>query len=191
MSGSATQTPHLGSSAPSPTSRPGIVGHALLVGLPAQFAQSIAYEARALGYSFSIAENVDVPSDFARFGPLLIIVNLDMPAGVDVVSELRGHFPEAEIVPITNVLCVNAIAEAVRHGASTVLSRPTNFAQIQAALTRTSVPKPSTDHMSYDRAVWEYLNQVVLEAGSIAGAARRLRLDRTSLKRKLRKVPLR
>jgi ActR/RegA family two-component response regulator len=43
--------------------------------------------------------------------------------------------------------------------------------------------------MSLDRAIWEYLNQTLVETGSISAAARRLRVDRTSLKRMLRKEP--
>ena len=42
---------------------------------------------------------------------------------------------------------------------------------------------------SLDRAVWEYLSQVYVSAGSISEAARRLGLDRRSLRRMLAKYP--
>lgn len=161
---------------------------AVLLGLPPAFAQSLKQDAQAFGHASSIAEAPGgiTGSDDAS---LLLIIDLDAPRALELVTELRGRFPRADIVPITSISCVHKIAEAVRHGASTVLARPTNFAQICAALTQQAVPRSQLEPMSYDRAVWEYLNQVVVEAGSIAGAARRLRLDRTSLKRKLRKVP--
>ena len=42
---------------------------------------------------------------------------------------------------------------------------------------------------SLDRTIWEYINQVLVEAGSISEAARRLRIDRRSLRRMLAKHP--
>jgi two-component system, response regulator RegA len=42
---------------------------------------------------------------------------------------------------------------------------------------------------SLDRSVWEYLNQVYLSCRSMSAAARRLGLDRRSLRRMLQKFP--
>src|SRR5262249_11958482 len=71
-----------------------------------------------------------------------------------------------------------------------VLVRPATFGQIVAALDINVAAVPvERRHMSLDRVIWEFINQAVLEAGSVSEAARRLQLDRTSLKRMLRKVP--
>jgi ActR/RegA family two-component response regulator len=40
---------------------------------------------------------------------------------------------------------------------------------------------------SLDRAIWDYLNQVFLASGSMSEAARRLKVDRRSLRRMLGK----
>jgi ActR/RegA family two-component response regulator len=42
---------------------------------------------------------------------------------------------------------------------------------------------------SLDRTIWEYINQVVVGAGTLSEAARRLGVDRRSLRRMLAKYP--
>jgi two-component system, response regulator RegA len=42
---------------------------------------------------------------------------------------------------------------------------------------------------SLDRTIWEYINQVFVSAGTVSEAARRLKLDRRSLRRMLAKYP--
>jgi ActR/RegA family two-component response regulator len=43
--------------------------------------------------------------------------------------------------------------------------------------------------MTLDRAVWEYIARTVETAGTLSGGARRLGIDRRSLKRMLKKYP--
>jgi len=159
-------------------------GWLVLVGLPGPFAETLVAQADAPALSIHSASKLE-----ASLRPKLIIVNLDLEDGIEQICSLRSACVDADIVAITSAPCVIRIAQAVKQGASLVMARPTTLAQICAAVghpnTRPAKPSP----MSLDRAIWEFLNQAVIEAGSISGAARLLRLDRTSLKRMLRKIP--
>jgi ActR/RegA family two-component response regulator len=174
---------------------PNSVPHSLLlVGLSDVLALDLATQAERLGYPCCSADASGVVGEsqghdtLAR--PWLIITDLDHEAWAATIAGLRCSWPEAHIAAITSTLCVFRIAAAVRQGASTVVARPASLGQITAAVEGgTTRLEAQARHMSLDRVIWEYLNQAVMEAGSISGAARRLRLDRTSLKRMLRKVP--
>lgn len=159
----------------------------LLIALPSPFADTLVTQASDIGQACTALADTD--SLAPELNPRLVVTNLDVPAGLDQITSLRNRFDTSDIVAITNVPCVIRIAQAVRRGASIVMARPTTLAQIMAAVAHPNLRPPTPDPMSLDRAIWEFLNQAVLEAGSISGAARLLRLDRTSLKRMLRKVP--
>jgi ActR/RegA family two-component response regulator len=167
-------------------------GAIILVGLPSALSAELAREARALGRPV-----VEVGGDGEWLpatgnGTDILISLLEPPEdnGLKQIRLLRGKYAGARLVAISSTSSLTKVAEAVRLGASTVVARPTTVSQILAALGHSP---PTNDvphsHMSLDRAIWEFLNQSVQEAGSISGAARRLNLDRTSLKRMLRKVP--
>lgn len=130
----------------------------------------------------------ELDSVFAPLRPDLALVSLDVEAGPELIAACRSRMgPKSSLVAITSAPCLLRAGEAVRRGASAVLARPTTFAQVAAVISGHSREDPRP--MSLDRAIWEYLNQTIVEAGSISAAARRLRLDRTSLKRMLRKQP--
>ena len=125
---------------------------------------------------------------FRSFSPDLIVVNIDLTHGPKLVSLCRSRLSESRrIVAITDVPCLVRAGQAVHYGATAVVARPTSLAQIIAAADCRVQEDPFP--MSLDRAIWEYLNQVLVECGSISAAARRLRIDRTSFKRMLRKHP--
>jgi two-component system response regulator RegA len=161
-----------------------------MVGLASLTAARLGAEAQALGFTVTIVAKYQAQMQRPTS---LIILNLDCrePDGLDTLVTFRKHVPEAQIVGITSASPLPRIIRAVRSGATTVLAQPTTLNQVLAALLQgtQSLHVSQTSFMSLDRAIWEHLNQVVDEAGSISEAARRLRLDRTSLKRMLRKVP--
>jgi ActR/RegA family two-component response regulator len=121
--------------------------------------------------------------------PDAAVVNLDVADSEEILETVATRLSNPEIAAITSAPSIVRVAKAIRCGAKTVLARPATFGQILAALELDELQKGKLNHMSLDRVIWEYLNQVILEAGSISEAARRLRLDRTSLRRMLRKVP--
>lgn len=156
--------------------------------MPCDFGRAIAAEANRLGYREHIADSGDLQTLLVEVVPEVALVNVDGPSGPDAIAMCRRYMgPTAKIAALTDVPCLLRAGQLVRAGASVVLARPTTFLQVIAAMEgRLNVDLPP---MSLDRAIWEYLNQTLAETGSIAAAARRLRLDRTSFKRMLRKRP--
>jgi ActR/RegA family two-component response regulator len=156
---------------------------------PEAFASAIRREAERIECSVRHAVTLDrVSAALAAPNPHLALVNLDTEMGIDLVGYCRSLFePPLGFAAITKAPCLHRAGEAIRKGASVVLAQPTSLGQVIVALGGKCRPDPTP--MSLDRAVWEYLNQALAEAGSISAAARRLRVDRTSLKRMLRKAP--
>jgi ActR/RegA family two-component response regulator len=150
---------------------------------------AIAEEAARTGWTALVASSIDeVARTFSPPPPELALVNVDAPGGLEVIARCRDVAePPRNIVAITDSACLVRASEVVRGGASVVLARPTTLAQVIAILGGTS--PDDREPMSLDRAIWEFLHQSVVESGSISAAARRLRIDRTSLKRMLRKDP--
>jgi ActR/RegA family two-component response regulator len=161
----------------------------LLYALPLEFAGAISSEAQQMGCETFGIPSVDELNRMCRqVHAELAIINADVCQAHNAISTCRSEMvSSSKIVAITDVPSLLRAGSFVRHGASFVLARPTTFRQIVAVCD----DRPLQDEvpMSLDRAIWEYLNQTLAETGSISAAARRLRLDRTSLKRMLRKRP--
>ena len=159
-----------------------------IISLPDDFGQSVANDARRLGYREYLSNGSDLDALLRQIAPEVALVNIDTPRGLESVALCRRRMgSSSKIAAVTDIPCLLRAGEVVRLGASVVLARPTTFLQIIAALE--GKPRLDLPPMSLDRAIWEYLNQTLSETGSIAAAARRLRLDRTSFKRMLRKRP--
>ena len=145
-------------------------------------------DAKRMGYRGYIADVADLDTLLCQIVPEVALVNVDTPHGREAVALCRRQMgSSSKIAALTDVPCLLRAGECVQLGASVVLARPTTFLQIISALE--GKPRRDLPPMSLDRAIWEYLNQTLSETGSIAAAARRLRLDRTSFKRMLRKRP--
>ena len=87
-----------------------------------------------------------------------------------------------------------AAVQALKFGAVACLAKPASVGEILRACgvptERDSVgEEPILQHMSLQRAHWEYLQRVFEDAGSVSEAARRLGVDRRSLRRMLTKTP--
>jgi two-component system response regulator RegA len=123
-----------------------------------------------------------------------------------VISELKvgakPTFPLLQELPADGRLVVVATSypsvatavRAVRLGVKAYVAKPASAARILgAALEPVDCPANGSggaeDWPSLDRTIWEYLNQVLVVAGSMSAAARRLGLDRRSLRRMLSKYP--
>ncbi|SRR5579884_1066244 len=159
----------------------------LLVGVPDALATEFVQEARGFRQTCWSAAETGCWDDAAP--PDLVVVNLDDPRCLETVCALRRRLPEASLAAVTTTVSVDRIVEAVHQGVDTVLARPTTLRQIIAAVHPARRPARDEDTTSFDLVIWKYVSQVVAEEGSISGAARRLRIHRTSLKRILRRVP--
>ena len=156
-----------------------------------------------LGQSFrSLGVEVCVAKDYAaaklmaqKLVPQLIVSELKVGTewAFEHVQKLKILSPGCRTVIATVYPSVATAVRAVKLGFDAYLPKPVWARQILMSLG----PGEGGDNRdsescawpSLDRTIWEYLNEVYVEAGTMSEAARRLRLDRRSLRRMLAKHP--
>lgn len=124
----------------------------------------------------------------------LVFLRLPTVAALDVVSDAarRGF---RRLVVVSEHGSVAAAVEVMRRGADEYLSSPAGIGDLLCALDG-SRPAGEAEGAarervapSLDRAIWEYIHFVLAGAGTVAEAARRLGVDRRSLRRMLSQHP--
>ena len=144
------------------------------------------YEVLLAGsYDEAVVAAHSQPPDYA-------VVDLRMPGkgGLEVVRELRGLPRPPVVVVLTGYGTIGTAVEAVRIGAINYLSKPADAEEIEAALQGQKPTIPIDAVPSLDRQEWEYLNKILADCnGNISEAARRLKMHRRTLQRKLQKHP--
>jgi two-component system response regulator RegA len=137
------------------------------------------------------ASPADAEKAAMELAPDYAVVDLRMPggSGLDVVRMLRALPRPPQVVVLTGYGTIATAVEAVRLGAIDYLNKPADAGEIEAAL-QGKRPPAMTDVPSLDRQEWEYLNRVLADCdGNISEAARRLKMHRRTLQRKLQKHP--
>src|SRR5436305_1700682 len=144
------------------------------------------------GYEVSMAASpAEAETAMREAAPQFAVVDLRMPggSGLDVVRSLRALPKPAQVVVLTGYGTIGTAVEAVRLGAINYLNKPADADEIEAAL-QGKRPPALADVPSLDRQEWEYLNRILADCnGNISEAARRLRMHRRTLMRKLQKHP--
>jgi two-component system response regulator RegA len=146
------------------------------------------------GYEVVLAASAEEASAVAAAAPPdFAVVDLRMPgkSGLDVVRELRALAKPPEVVVLTGYGTIGTAVEAIRLGARNYLNKPADAEEIEAAL-KGEAPAQHvvTEVPSLDRQEWEYLNKILADCnGNISEAARRLKMHRRTLQRKLQKHP--
>jgi two-component system response regulator RegA len=152
------------------------------------------------GYDVRTASDYDTAVAAAtEDSPELAVVDLKMPgkSGLELVKALAEIDPSTKTVVLTGYGSIATAIDAVRLGATYYLSKPADADDIIGAFARGEAPPLETTPVSDDykapslaRAEWEHINRVLSDAGgNISEAARRLGICRSSLQRRLRKVP--
>lgn len=144
------------------------------------------------GYDVSLAGSPNELQAALREGPPeYAVVDLRMPggSGLEVVRSLRALPSAPQVVVLTGYGTIGTAVEAVRLGAINYLNKPADAEEIEAAL-QGKRPPPMGEVPSLDRQEWEYLNRILADCdGNISEAARRLKMHRRTLQRKLQKHP--
>ncbi len=159
--------------------------------------ERLAKALRTRGYDVRTAANADEAMAQAREeSPELAVVDLKMPgrSGLELVKDLKALDEGTRVVVLTGYGSIATALEAVRMGATHYLQKPADADEVLAAFTHGQSPEalPLEDIRapSLARAEWEHINRVLADcAGNISEAARRLRIHRRSLQRKLSKHP--
>lgn len=145
------------------------------------------------GYEVSLAGSpAEAEASLKEGIPHYAVVDLRMPggSGLDLVKLLRAQVPRApQVVVLTGYGTIGTAVEAIRLGALNYLNKPADAEEIEAALQGKRTP-PLEEVPSLDRQEWEYLNRILADCeGNISEAARRLKMHRRTLQRKLQKHP--
>jgi two-component system, response regulator RegA len=126
----------------------------------------------------------------------LALVDLKMPgrSGLELVKALKEIDPSTAIVVLTGYGSIATAVEAVRLGATNYLAKPADVDDILTAFARGDAaslpPEEGFVAPSLARAEWEHINRVLNDCeGNVSEAARRLKIHRRSLQRKLQKFP--
>ncbi len=130
--------------------------------------------------------------------PEYAVVDLRMPgrSGLELVKALHEIDAATKTVVLTGYGAIATAIDAIRLGATYYLSKPADADDILAAFNRAKAPPLDPPEPQYGqapslaRAEWEHINRVLSDCGgNISEAARRLRIHRRSLQRKLQKYP--
>jgi two-component system response regulator RegA len=147
----------------------------------------------------STAEGIAVAR---RVRPDRAVLDLRMPgeSGLELVSALTQLDENIEVIVLTGYGSIATAVEAMRRGAIDYLQKPCDAEQILATFERDgadadndppAAPAGTTTESvpSLARVEWEHIQRVLADCGgNISEAARRLRMHRRSLQRKLFKL---
>ncbi len=167
----------------------------LVVDDDATFRATIAGALERRGFVVTTAVDATTAARLARetvFEYALVDVRMPGPSGIELVATLREIDEGTRIVVLTGYGTTASAVDAMRGGAVDYLTKPTDAETVERALLgrRDAKPDDVDEVPSLDRVEYEYLQRVVADAaGNISEAARRLRMHRRSLQRKLSKAP--
>jgi len=149
------------------------------------------------GFAVTLAADARGAEDAAQqqvFEYALIDVRMPGRSGIDLCAALRRIDDETRIVVLTGYGTIANAVEAMRAGAADYLTKPVDAAACARALLGQSQAARGDDEgdavPSLERVEYEYLQRVLADCGgNISEAARRLRMHRRSLQRKITRQP--
>jgi two-component system response regulator RegA len=168
----------------------------LLVDDDEVFCRVLAEALTRRGFDVRVAHDVEQGAAAAeRSPPEYAVVDLKMPgaSGLVLVRKLQSLDEHTKIVVLTGYASVATAIEAIKLGAVHYLTKPADADDVVAAFQRAEgdvstpvEPRP----LSVARLEWEHIQKVLNESdGNISETARRLRMHRRTLQRKLAKHP--
>jgi two-component system, response regulator RegA len=168
----------------------------LLVDRPGRHQTRMVAEFEARGYQVEQVEPGQAMKAVERQSPGLIVTEMrfdpDHRKGSNLIGRLCRTAPAVPLVVLSDSISIAATVWAIRCGAAAVLPKPASAEQVMNAVldAQTSDDDSAATYFSLERAKWEYLSQTLQECGSIAAAARRLKIHPRSLRRMLAKSPV-
>ncbi len=144
------------------------------------------------GFAVTLAAGPEEAEAAARaqvFETALVDVRMPGGSGIALCAALRQIDEGTRVVVLTGYGTIANAVEAMRAGAVDYLTKPVDAAACERAL-RGLPPSESDDLPSLDRVEYEYLQRVLADSGgNVSEAARRLRMHRRSLQRKISRLP--
>ena len=150
------------------------------------------------GYEVATAHSIQSGLEQAdRVEPEYAVIDLRIgkESGLVLAEKLHAQDENTRMVILTGYASVATAVEAIKLGAVHYLTKPADADDILAALHKdegdASIPV-SDNPLTVKRLEWEHLQKVLNECdGNISAAARKLRMHRRTLQRKLAKRPVR
>ncbi len=178
---------------PDEDSRPSV----LVVDDDEVFCEVLADALSDRGYHVTIAH--DIVSGLARAEEAepeyaVLDLRIDKESGLVLAKKLHAMDENTRIVILTGYASVATAVEAIKLGAVHYLTKPADADEILAALHKdegdANVALAETP-LTVKRLEWEHLQKVLGECGgNVSAAARKLRMHRRTLQRKLAKRPV-
>ena len=153
---------------------------------------------RERGYQVVTAHTVDDGlREAQKLEPEYAVVDLRIgrDSGLTLAERLRAMDENTRIVILTGYASIATAVEAIKLGAIHYLAKPADADEILASLHKDEgdprIPLADTP-LTVKRLEWEHLQKVLAECdNNISAAARKLRMHRRTLQRKLAKRPAR
>lgn len=150
------------------------------------------------GYRVCVAYDMQAALEATRARePEYAVIDLRIgpESGLALVKALHDLDAHTRMIILTGYASIATAVEAIKLGAVHYLTKPADTDEILAALHKAQgdASVPISDHPpTLRRLEWEHLQKVLAECdGNISQAARRLRMHRRTLQRKLAKRPVR
>jgi len=146
------------------------------------------------GFQVLLAASAPEAAALARRNEIeyaLVDVRMPGPSGIDLVEKLRAIDEGTRVVVLTGYGTIANAVAAMRAGAVDYLTKPADPTACERALLglRDLAATPG-DPPSLERVEWEYIHRVLADCeGNVSEAARRLRMHRRSLQRRLSRNP--
>ena len=153
------------------------------------------------GFAVTATRNVDEAEDAAKkqvFEYALVDVRMPGRSGIDLVAALRRIDEGTRVVVLTGYGTIANAVEAMRAGAADYLTKPVDATACERSLLGRGAEAAvgaagmveEEDVPSLERVEYEYLQRVLADCGgNVSEAARRLRMHRRSLQRKITRQP--
>ncbi|HED52084.1 MAG TPA: response regulator transcription factor [Gammaproteobacteria bacterium] len=150
------------------------------------------------GYRVESAHNIaDGLEKAEALDPEYAVIDLRIgqESGLSLATQLHARDENTRMVILTGYASIATAVEAIKLGVTHYLAKPADADEILAALHKDEGDPDvavSSDPISIKRLEWEHLQKVLSEcSGNISAAARKLRMHRRTLQRKLAKRPVR
>jgi two-component system response regulator RegA len=162
------------------------------------FATTLARSLARRGAQTEVAHSTAVAlAALSTFEPTHAVLDLKLGPenGLAALRELRERRPDLRVLLLTGYASLATAVEAIKLGAVNYLAKPVDAQAVLAALgagpASAAAPEPDDSGPSLKRLEWEHIQRVLAECdGNISAAARRLKLHRRTLQRKLGKRPV-
>jgi two-component system response regulator RegA len=179
--------------APAPQPSANVERTVLIVEDDRSFLQRLAKALESRGFTVTTAESVaDGLREVERAAPGFAVVDMRLGDGngLDVISALKRHRPDARGIILTGYGNIATAVNAVKIGAVDYLAKPVDADDVVNALLAHENMKiePPENPMSADRVRWEHIQRIYELCGrNVSETARRLNMHRRTLQRILAK----